>query len=145
MLEQFMRLAIEQSKKSNAERLKVGCCIVSNRNKVISWGYNGVPGIFKDQNCEQKLEDGELVTSPFVVHAEVRAISRVSKSYNSTQHAILYVTASPCIECAKLIIESGIKKVIYLKKYVSKSNGDGLELLKKCGVKTEQFKGEIKS
>jgi len=95
---------------------------------IISDGYNGTPSGFENV-CE--LEDG--TTKPYVLHAEANAITKVAKSGNSSLGATLYVTASPCLECAKLIIQSGIKRVVYSEKY---RLDDGLKLLERANIET---------
>ena len=93
---------------------------------IISDGYNGTPSGF-----ENICEDENNVTKPYVLHAEANAITKVAKSNNSSEGATLYVTTSPCLECAKLIIQSGIKRVVYCNKYHS---SDGPKLLKRAGI-----------
>jgi dCMP deaminase len=129
---------------SSARRLKVGCVIVKN-NTIIGIGYNGMPAGW-DNNCEREdvvLADaifGEptstvnngLKTRPEVLHAESNAIAKVARSTNSTENATLFVTHAPCLDCAKLIYQSGICEVIYQKDY---KNTDGIEFLKKCRVR----------
>lgn len=139
---QYMRIAKIWSENSHARRHKVGAIIVKN-NTIISDGYNGMPAGF-DNCCENEIhsfrpEDGEyveLVTKPEVLHAEANAITKLAKSTQSSVGATLYVTMSPCIECAKLIIQAGIQKVYYDEIY---RNTDGLELLKKAGIEIEQL------
>jgi dCMP deaminase len=103
----------------------VGALIVKNK-MIISDGYNGTPSGF-----ENVCEDEAGVTKPYVMHAEANAITKIARSNNSSEGSTMYVTASPCIECAKLIIQAGIKRVIYSEKY---RLVDGLELLQKAGV-----------
>jgi dCMP deaminase len=93
---------------------------------IISDGYNGTPSGF-----ENVCEDESGVTKPYVMHAEANAITKIARSNNSSEGATMYVTASPCIECAKLIIQAGIKRVIYSEKY---RLVDGLELLQQAGI-----------
>jgi len=93
---------------------------------IISDGYNGTPSGF-----ENICEDENNVTKPYVLHAEANAITKVAKSNNSSENSTLYVTSSPCMECAKLIIQSGIKRVVYCDKY---RLSDGIELLKRAGI-----------
>jgi dCMP deaminase len=97
---------------------------------IISDGYNGTPSGFEN-NCED--ENG--VTKPYVLHAEANAITTVAKSGNSSENATLYVTASPCIECSKLIIQSGIKRVVYRDEY---RLTDGIDLLRAAGIEVEK-------
>ena len=107
------------------KRRQVGALIVKEK-MIISDGYNGTPSGF-----ENICEDENNVTKPYVLHAEANAITKVAKSNNSSEGATLYVTTSPCLECAKLIIQSGIKRVVYCNKYHS---SDGPKLLKRAGI-----------
>lgn len=139
---QYMRIAKLWSENSHAVRHKVGAILVKD-NMIISDGYNGTPSGF-DNCCEYEVrslrpEDGEVVelfTKPEVLHAEANAITKVAKSTQSSEGSTLYVTMSPCIECAKLVIQAGIKKVYYDEIY---RNTDGLDLLKKAGIELEQI------
>ena len=106
-------------------RRQVGALIVKDK-MIISDGYNGTPSGF-----ENVCEDCEGVTKPYVLHAEANAITKVAKSANNCDGATLYVTASPCIECSKLIIQAGIKRVVYSDPY---RNDDGLQLLRRVGI-----------
>ena len=106
-------------------RRQVGALIVRDK-MIISDGYNGTPSGF-----ENICEDEAGKTKPYVLHAEANAITKVAKSNNSSEGATLYVTSSPCIECAKLIIQSGIKRVVYADSYHSM---DGIDLLKRVGI-----------
>lgn len=115
---------------SYCERRKVGALIVKDR-MIISDGYNGTPIGFENV-CED--EDGN--SKAYVLHAEANAITKVAKSHNSSQDATLYITDSPCIECAKLIIQSGIKRVVYSRAY---RITDGLDLLERAGIELEQL------
>ena len=124
----YLRMATIWSENSYCERRKVGALIVKGK-MIISDGYNGTPSGFRNQ-CEN--EEGK--TFPFVLHAEANAITKVACSNNSSEGATLYVTSSPCLECSKLIIQSGIKRVVFSEMY---RLSDGLELLKKAGVKTD--------
>ena len=110
---------------SYCKRRQVGALIVKEK-MIISDGYNGTPAGF-----ENICEDENGLTKPYVLHAEANAITKVAKSNNSSQDATLYVTSSPCIECAKLIIQSGINRVVYSNKY---SKTEGIELLKRAGI-----------
>ncbi|HCE47675.1 MAG TPA: CMP deaminase [Prevotellaceae bacterium] len=125
--ERYLRMARIWSENSHCNRLKVGALIVKN-NMIISDGFNGTPSGF-DNTCE----DENNITVPYVLHAEANAITKIARSHNSSDGATLYVTASPCLECAKLIIQSGIKRVVYGEKY---RLDDGLKLLEKAKVKT---------
>lgn len=124
----YLRMATIWSENSYCERRKVGALIVKGK-MIISDGYNGTPSGFRNQ-----CEDEEGKTYPFVLHAEANAITKVACSNNSSEGATLYVTSSPCLECSKLIIQSGIKRVVFSEMY---RLSDGLELLKKAGVKTD--------
>lgn len=118
---------------SRARRKKVGALLVKN-GQIISDGYNGTPKGF-DNNCEIDTENG-LVTKREVLHAESNCITKVAKSTNSSDGSILYITCSPCIDCAKLIIQSGIIGVVYGEIYRDSS---GIDLLIKAGIKVEQI------
>ena len=115
---------------SYCERRKVGALLVKDR-MIISDGYNGTPSGF-----ENICEDENNNTKSYVLHAEANAITKVAKSHNSSQGSTLYVTDSPCIECAKLIIQSGIKRVVYSRKY---RITDGLDLLERAGIEVDQL------
>ena len=121
----YIRMASIWAENSYCDRRRVGALIVKDK-MIISDGYNGTPSGFEN-NCED--EDGR--TFPYVLHAEANAITKVAKSNNSSEGATMYVTASPCIECAKLIIQSGIKRVVYSEAYRLE---DGLNLLRKAGI-----------
>lgn len=123
----YMRMARIWAENSYCTRRKVGALLVNNK-MIISDGYNGTPSGF-----ENVCEDENNVSKPYVLHAEANAISKVARSNNSSDGATLYVTASPCIECAKLIIQAGIKRVAYGENYRIM---DGLELLKRAGIET---------
>lgn len=131
--ERYLEMARIWSKNSYCKRRQVGALIVKD-NMIISDGYNGTPSGF-----ENVCEDENGVTKPYVLHAEANAISKVAKSGNSSQGATLYVTASPCIECAKLIIQAGIRRVVYSDSY---RLTDGVDLLKRAGIEVEQAGGE---
>ncbi|HVN56682.1 MAG TPA: dCMP deaminase family protein [Bacteroidales bacterium] len=121
----YLEMAQIWAKNSYCVRRQVGALIVKEK-MIISDGYNGTPSGF-----ENKCEDENNITYPYVLHAEANAITKVAKSHNSSEDATLYVTTSPCMECAKLIIQSGIKRVVYCNKY---HNTDGLHLLKRAGI-----------
>jgi len=123
--ERYMRMARIWAENSYCERRKVGALLVKDK-MIISDGYNGTPVGF-----ENKCEDEHGVSKPYVLHAEANAITKVARSNNSSDGATLYVTASPCIECSKLIIQSGIKRVVYGEKYRIM---DGVELLERAGI-----------
>ena len=124
----YARMALIWAENSYCERRKVGALVVKN-NMIISDGYNGTPTGF-----ENVCEDENNVSKPYVLHAEANAITKLARSSNSSEGATLYVTASPCIECAKLIIQSGIKRVIYTEKY---RLTDGIELLERAGIEVK--------
>ncbi|WP_436415475.1 dCMP deaminase family protein [Petrimonas sp.] len=120
-----MRMAFIWSENSYCKRRQVGAILVKDK-MIISDGYNGTPSGF-----ENVCEDENNVTKPYVLHAEANAITKVARSNNSSEGATLYVTSSPCIECAKLIIQAGIKKVVYADSY---RLSDGVELLKRADI-----------
>jgi len=134
--ETYLKMAETWSGLSKARRKKVGCLIVKD-GAIISDGYNGMPSGF-DNNCEDedpKSFDGELITRPEVLHAESNAITKLAKSTQSSDGATMYITISPCVECSKLIIQSGIKRVVYEYWY---KNNDGIKLLKQANIKVNQ-------
>ncbi len=118
-------MALIWAQNSYCQRRKVGALIVKGR-MIISDGYNGTPSGF-----ENVCEDENNLTKPYVLHAEANAITKVAKSNNSSEDSTLYVTTSPCMECSKLIIQSGIKRVVYCDRY---HNTDGLDLLRRAGI-----------
>jgi dCMP deaminase len=121
----YLRMAKIWSENSYCDRRKVGALIVKDK-MIISDGYNGTPSGF-----ENVCEDESGKTKPYVLHAEANAISKVAKSFNSSDGATLYITASPCIECAKLIIQSGIKRVVFSDLY---HTDDGIKLLERANI-----------
>jgi dCMP deaminase len=121
----YLEMALIWAKNSYCRRRQVGALIVKGK-MIISDGYNGTPSGF-----ENICEDENNVTKPYVLHAEANAITKVAKSNNSSEGSTLYVTSSPCMECSKLIIQSGIKRVVYCNEY---HNIEGLELLKRAGI-----------
>ena len=127
----YLRMAQIWAENSYAIRRQVGCLIVKD-NSIISDGYNGTPSGF-----ENVCEDENNLTKPYVLHAEANAITKLARSNNNSEGATLYVTASPCIECAKLIIQAGIKRVVYAEKYRLE---DGLRLLEKANVEVVHLK-----
>lgn len=127
--EKYIAMAEIWAGNSYCKRRKVGALLVKDR-MIISDGYNGTPSGFENV-CEDELG----VTKPYVLHAEANAISKVAKSGNNSLGATLYVTASPCIECSKLIVQAGIKRVVYKDEY---RLNDGVELLRKAGVEVEK-------
>ena len=125
----YLEMASVWAKNSYCKRRQVGAIIVKDR-MIISDGYNGTPSGF-----ENVCEDENDVTKPYVLHAEANAITKVAKSGNSSEGATLFVTASPCAECAKLIIQAGISRVVYRDAY---RLTDGIDLLKRAGIQVEQ-------
>lgn len=121
----YLKMARIWAQNSYCERKKVGALIVKDR-QIISDGYNGTPAGF-----ENICEDENNITKQYVLHAEANAITKVAKTSNSSEGGTLYVTTSPCIECSKLIIQSGIKRVVFAELY---SKHEGLELLKRANV-----------
>ena len=121
----YLRMARIWAENSYCTRRKVGALIVKDK-MIISDGYNGTPSGFENV-CE--LDNG--TTKPYVLHAEANAITKIAKSGNNSDGATLYVTASPCLECSKLIIQSGIRRVVYSENY---RLTDGIDLLKRAGV-----------
>lgn len=124
----YLRMARIWAENSYCERRKVGAIVVKDK-MIISDGYNGTP-----EGFENVCEDSNQITKPYVLHAEANAITKLARSSNNSEGATLYVTASPCIECSKLIIQSGIKRVVYGEKYRLE---DGINLLKRAGVDVE--------
>ena len=118
---------------SYCKRRQVGALIVKDK-MIISDGYNGTPSGFENI-CEN--EDGD--TKPYVLHAEANAITKIARSNNNSEGATLYITASPCIECAKLIIQAGIKRIVYSEKY---RLADGVELLERAGIEVAYIRKE---
>lgn len=123
--ERYLRMAHIWAENSYCKRRQVGALVVKDK-MIISDGYNGTPSGF-DNICETP----ENVTYPYVLHAEANAITKLARSHNNSDGATLYVTDSPCIECSKLIIQAGIKRVIYDREY---RLTDGLDLLRKAGI-----------
>lgn len=121
----YIRMARIWSENSYCVRRQVGALLVKDK-MIISDGYNGTPVGF-----ENVCEDENNITKPYVLHAEANAITKVARSNNSSEGATLYVTASPCIECAKLIIQSGITRVVYSEKYRLE---EGIRLLERAGI-----------
>ena len=121
----YLRMAKIWAENSYCKRRKVGALVVKDQ-MIISDGYNGTPSGF-DNVCE----DSRDLTLPYVLHAEANAITKLARSSNNSDGSTLYVTASPCIECAKLIIQAGIKRVVYAEKYRLE---DGIALLQRAGI-----------
>lgn len=121
----YLRMASIWAENSYCVRRQVGALIVKDK-MIISDGYNGTPSGF-----ENVCEDEQGVTKPYVLHAEANAITKIARSGNNSDGATLYVTDSPCIECSKLIIQAGIRRVIFSRKY---RLTEGLDLLKRAGI-----------
>lgn len=121
----YLEMAQVWSKNSYCKRRQVGALIVKNK-MIISDGYNGTPSGF-----ENVCEDEDGITKPYVLHAEANAITKVAKSGNSSEGATMYVTTAPCIECSKLIIQAGIKRLVYRDNY---RKTEGIDLLKRVGI-----------
>lgn len=128
--QRYIEMAGIWARNSYCKRRQVGALIVKDK-MIISDGYNGTPSGF-----ENVCEDENGVTKPYVLHAEANAITKVAKSGNSSQGSTLYVTASPCMECSKLIIQSGIKRVVYRDEY---RLTDGVDLLRRAGIEVEKI------
>ncbi len=124
----YLKMAAIWAENSYCSRRKVGALIVKDK-MIISDGYNGTPSGF-----ENICEDENGLTKPYVLHAEANAITKIARSGNNSDGATLYVTASPCIECAKLIIQAGIRRVIYGEPY---RLSDGVDLLMRAGIDVE--------
>ncbi len=127
----YLRMARIWAENSYCVRRQVGALIVKDK-MIISDGYNGTPSGFENI-CE---DDTTGRTKPYVLHAEANAITKVAKSANNCEGATLYITTSPCIECSKLIIQAGIRRVVYMEQY---SSTDGVELLKRVGIECQQL------
>ena len=127
----YLRMALEWAKLSHCNRKKVGAIIVKD-GMIISDGFNGTPSGF-DNCCENDL--GE--THWYVLHAEANAILKVAKSSNNCKGSTLYVTLSPCKDCSKLILQAGIRRVVYQKAYKDLS---GVNFLKSSGIEVQQIK-----
>jgi dCMP deaminase len=125
----YLRMAAIWAENSYCLRRQVGAILVKDK-MIISDGYNGTPSGFENV-CE---DENTGFTKPYVLHAEANAISKVARSGNSSEGATLYVTSSPCIECAKLIIQAGIRRVVFYEKFRTL---DGCDLLKRAGVEVE--------
>lgn len=121
----YLRMAAIWAENSYCERRKVGCLLVKD-NMIISDGFNGTPAGF-----ENVCEDENGATKPYVLHAEANAITKVARSNNSSEDSTLYITASPCLECSKLIIQAGIRRVVFNDLY---RLTDGIDLLRRAGV-----------
>jgi len=126
----YLEMAQIWAKNSYCKRRQVGALIVKDK-MIISDGYNGTPSGF-----ENVCEDENFLTKPYVLHAEANAITKVAKSNNSSEDATLYVTTSPCVECSKLIIQAGIKRVVFSNKYRIE---DGLRLLERANIEIKHL------
>ena len=124
----YLLMARIWAENSYCQRRQVGALVVKNK-MIISDGYNGTPSGF-----ENICEDEAGITKPYVLHAEANAITKLARSGNNSEDSTLYVTASPCIECAKLIIQAGIRRVVYGEKY---RLTDGIDLLERAGIEVE--------
>ena len=132
-----MQVAQVYANLSSATRLKVGCIIVKE-NRIISIGYNGMPSGW-DNNCEFENDD-KLYTKPEVLHAETNAIAKVARSNENCVGATLFVTTAPCLDCAKLIYQSGISRVVWKNPHLR--TDEGLKFLEKCDMKVEKIEDE---
>lgn len=135
----FATIAEETAKLSSAIKLQVGCVIVKD-NRILSVGYNGTPSGW-DNECEEKIQwpNGDikfLTTKPEVLHAEANALMKLCQSTESSKGATLFVTHTPCIECAKLIYQAGISQVYYINQYDA-TKGCGQEFLEKAGIECQ--------
>ncbi len=126
----YLQMAEIWAKNSYCKRRQVGAILVKEK-MIISDGYNGTP-----EGFENICEDENNRTKPYVLHAEANAITKVAKSNNSSEGSTLYVTSSPCMECAKLIIQAGIKRVVYSDNYTT---NDGIDLLKRAGIDVDNI------
>jgi len=126
----YLKMAKVWAENSHCKRSQVGCLIVNNR-QIISDGYNGTPSGFSN-NCE----DCDNNTLPTVLHAEANAITKIAKSTNSAEGSTLYVTLSPCFDCAKLIIQAGIKRIVYSEVY---RKTDSFKLFEEAGIEIKQM------
>jgi len=147
LLKAYMRTAETFAELSHARRLHVGAIVVKD-DRIISIGYNGMPAGW-DNNCEDEItdyvispgvpakEEIRLKTRPEVLHAESNAISKLARSSESGDGATMFITHAPCMDCSKLIYQSGIRRVFYSETYRS---NDGIEFLEKCGIEVQQVK-----
>jgi len=134
----YLNMAQELSTLSNAERKKVGTIIVKDK-QIIAEGYNGTPMGF-DNSCEYYDHVGHYHTKPEVLHAESNAITKLARSTQSSDGATLYCSLSPCFDCAKIIIQAGIKRVVFLEPY--RAWNKGIMLLKQANIEAEQISCE---
>ncbi|MFW5821823.1 MAG: deoxycytidylate deaminase [Tangfeifania sp.] len=134
--QRYLKMAMIWAQNSYCKRRQVGALLVKEK-MIISDGYNGTPSGF-----ENICEDDENITKPYVLHAEANAITKVAKSNNSSEGATMYVTSSPCMECSKLIIQAGIKRVVFTEGY---RLDDGINLLKRANIEVKQVElGKVK-
>ncbi len=126
----YLRMAHIWAENSYCKRRQVGALIVKDK-MIISDGFNGTPSGF-----ENVCEDENNVTKPYVLHAEANAITKIARSGNNSEGATLYVTDAPCIECSKLIIQAGIRRVLYTRTY---RLTDGIELLQRAGIEVQML------
>ncbi|MBN1985344.1 MAG: dCMP deaminase family protein [Prolixibacteraceae bacterium] len=133
--QRYLKMAEIWAQNSYCKRRKVGALIVKGK-MIISDGYNGTPSGF-----ENVCEDENNKTKAYVLHAEANAITKVAKSNNSSDGATLYVTSSPCLECSKLIIQAGIKRVVFTENYRLE---DGINLLRRANIEVEQVETDSK-
>ncbi|HKL33768.1 MAG TPA: dCMP deaminase family protein [Tangfeifania sp.] len=131
--QRYLKMAMIWAQNSYCKRRQVGALLVKEK-MIISDGYNGTPSGF-----ENICEDDENITKPYVLHAEANAITKVAKSNNSSEGATMYVTSSPCMECSKLIIQAGIKRVVFTESY---RLDDGINLLKRANIDVKQVELE---
>ena len=139
----YMKMAQVWAELSHATRKKVGALIVKN-NTIISDGFNGTPSGFENE-CEEAInnEDGsfkEYKTKWYVLHAESNALAKVAKSTQSSDGATLYITYSPCTDCSKLILQAGIKRVVYLEEY---RDIHGLDFLRRAGIEVKKIDHDL--
>lgn len=132
----YLRMARIWAENSYCKRRQVGALVVKDK-MIISDGYNGTPSGF-----ENVCEDDNNITKPYVLHAEANAITKLARSGNNSEGSTLYVTASPCIECAKLIIQAGIKRLVYAEKY---RLTDGIDLLERANIEVIHIDFEEKT
>ena len=140
-IDAYLDIAYRVAELSHARRLKVGAVIV--KDDVITYGYNGMPSGW-DNDCEHWVEvndifsdaDRELRTRPEVLHAESNAVSKIARSTVSAKDADMFITHSPCIDCAKLIFQAGVRRVFYSEEYRSRA---GVEFLEKSGISVEKI------
>lgn len=141
----FMNIAKETAKLSKDPNTKVGAVLVKDK-RILSVGYNGAPQKFPDDEIPNKGDSSELINqkNSYMIHAELNAVLNYPNSIKDLKDSILYVTISPCHECAKMLSQIGISKVIYLEKYHRKNYTDVSDLIfEKCGIETQKFDSDI--